>query len=250
MIDSSGPVVRFESVSKAFGSHVVLDGCELEIHHGDIVALMGASGSGKSVSLKHINGLIPPDSGIVTTLGTQVSGRSEDSLIELRQRVSYLFQGGALFDSMNVAENIAFPLTEHDLMRGDELDERIRELLAMVNLSGIEEKMPSELSGGMKKRVALARALAPQPELILYDEPTTGLDPVSGESIAELILDLDRRLEVTSVLVTHDIPLVVRTANRVIFLEEGRFIDAGSVEQARVSGPDQLVAFFRAGICG
>ena len=241
-------VISFEGVSRTFGKNRVLDHASFEIARGEIVSILGASGSGKSVTLKTINGLIPPDEGKVNVLGHPVNELSEDELSPMRRRVSYLFQGSALFDSMSVFNNIAFPLREHLKLPREELSEKVEGLLAMVNLEGVGPLAPSELSGGMKKRVAIARALALEPEIILYDEPTTGLDPVTGETIAHLILDLDRRLGVTSIIVTHDIPLVLRVADRVLFLENGRFDFSGSVEKARTTGPETVRSFFKSGV--
>jgi phospholipid/cholesterol/gamma-HCH transport system ATP-binding protein len=240
-------VIRLRDVSKAFGDTKVLSNASLEVGCGEILAVLGGSGSGKSVTLKTINGLIPPDSGLVWVLGHTVSALSESELVPLRRRVSYLFQGGALFDSMNVFDNVAFPLREHLKLEPDQERQRVAELLAMVQLEGIEALFPAELSGGMRKRVAVARALALDPEIILYDEPTTGLDPVTGRAISRLILDLDRRLGVTSVVVTHDIPLVVRVAERVAFLHDGKFVFTGSVEEARRSEQGVVRDFFVAG---
>lgn len=243
------PVIALDRVSRAFGPNQVLIEASLEVNAGEIVAVLGASGSGKSVTLKTINGLITPDSGAVEVLGHRVNELRDRDLAPLRRRISYLFQGGALFDSMTVFENIAFPLREHLKLDPDELTQRVSTLLMMVQLDGIEHMAPSELSGGMRKRVAVARALALEPEIILYDEPTTGLDPVTGETIADLILDLDRRLGVTSIVVTHDIPLVLRVAERVAFLEHGRFVFDGALEAARISGPESVKRFFQAGVC-
>ena len=241
------PVVSLRDVAKAFGPNQVLRGVTLEVERGTTVALLGASGSGKSVTLKTVNGLIPPDSGEIRVLGHAVSKLDEAELVPLRRRVSYLFQGGALFDSMNVFDNIAFPIREHEAIEPDALRTKIAELLQMVRLEGVERKQPAELSGGMRKRVAMARALAIEPEIMLYDEPTTGLDPVTGEAIAELIIDLDQRFGVTSLVVTHDIPLVARVAERVVFLHEGRFIFSGTVEEARTDSPQPVREFFAAG---
>lgn len=241
-------VISFEQVSRAFGKNRVLDHASFKIGRGETVGILGASGSGKSVTLKTINGLISPDEGQVKVLGQELTELSEEELSPIRRRVSYLFQGGALFDSMSVFDNIAFPLREHLTLSGNQLKTRVEELLSMVDLEGIGSLAPAELSGGMKKRVAVARALALEPEIILYDEPTTGLDPVTGETIAHLIVDLDRRLGVTSVIVTHDIPLVLRVADRVLFLENGRFDFSGSVEEARDSGPETVRSFFKSGV--
>jgi phospholipid/cholesterol/gamma-HCH transport system ATP-binding protein len=243
----SETVIELRDVAKSFGSNHVLNSVSMAIERGETVALLGASGSGKSVTLKTINRLIQPDSGEVEVLGVEITGMSETELIPIRRRTSYLFQGGALFDSMNVFDNVAFPIREHRSMAPDELRARVIELLEMVRLEDVDQLDPSELSGGMRKRVAVARALALEPEIMLYDEPTTGLDPVTSEAIAELIVDLGRGLEVTSVVVTHDIPLVVRVADRVIFLHDGEFIFSGSVAQARTEGPEPVRQFFAAG---
>jgi phospholipid/cholesterol/gamma-HCH transport system ATP-binding protein len=245
---SSNPVIVFDAVSKRFGAHHVLNGISFAVEAKETVAILGGSGSGKSVTLKHVNGLLRPDSGAVTTLGVEVSARKEKELHEVRGRVSYLFQQGALFDSMTVFDNIAFPLVEHEAdMDASAISERVTELLETVQLPGTESLYPAELSGGMRKRVALARALARRPEIILYDEPTTGLDPVTGEAIGDLILDLSSRYGVTSLVVTHDIPIVERVAERILFLSDGRFTYSGTIAAARSEGPEQLQRFFRAG---
>jgi phospholipid/cholesterol/gamma-HCH transport system ATP-binding protein len=241
------PVIRLVDVSKSFGDKKVLGRVSLDVHRGELLALLGASGSGKSVTLKTINGLIAPDSGLVEVLGSPVSEMREHELVQVRRRVSYLFQGGALFDSMNVFENVAFPIREHLDLDSGSLAERVHALLAMVQLENAALMQPAELSGGMRKRVAVARALALDPEIILYDEPTTGLDPVTSRAIARLILDLDRRLEVTSLVVTHDIPLVTQVAERVVFLDQGDFVFSGSVEAAQRGGPHVVREFFDAG---
>lgn len=240
--------IRLHDVHKAFAGKPVLRGVELEVRRGETLAVLGSSGSGKSVTLKTVNGLLRPDSGRVEALGVRVDTLSEKQLQPVRRRVSYLFQGGALFDSMSVFDNVAFPLREHQRPGEDELRRRVAELLELVQLGGTEELMPSELSGGMRKRAALARALALQPEVIMYDEPTTGLDPVTGNAIADLIRHLNERFDVTSVVVTHDVPLVRRVAERVVFLHEGRFVFSGTVEAACAgTAPEVVRAFFSAG---
>jgi phospholipid/cholesterol/gamma-HCH transport system ATP-binding protein len=243
----SESVIRLRDISKSFGTNHVLRGVSLDVRRGETMALLGASGSGKSVTLKTVNGLIPPDTGHIEVLGEAVSSASEAELVPLRRRISYLFQRGALFDSMNVFDNVAFPLREHRKMDPGSLQSRVDELLTMVRLEDVGHLQPSELSGGMRKRVAVARALALEPEIILYDEPTTGLDPVTSEAIARMIVDLGTRLGVTSVVVTHDIPLVVRVAERVVFLHEGTFIYSGPVSDARMTAPDPVREFFAAG---
>ncbi|MCD4748844.1 MAG: ATP-binding cassette domain-containing protein [Thermoanaerobaculales bacterium] len=244
----TGPIISLVSVDKAFAGHPVLTDASLEIRAGEIVAILGASGSGKSVTLKTINGLIVPDAGEIHVLGHAIHELEEKELNPLRRRVSYLFQGGALFDSMTVFDNVAFPIREHMRFGKEDLSIKVQALLEMVQLQNLEHLHPSELSGGMRKRVAVARALALEPEIILYDEPTTGLDPVTGEAIANLILDLNRRLGMTSVVVTHDIPLVMRVAERILFLEEGRFCYSGTIENARSEGPETVKKFFEAGV--
>ncbi len=245
---SSAPVIRFDEVSKQFGSRPVLAGVSLEVLERETVAILGGSGSGKSVTLKHVNGLLKPDAGTITTLGMEVSSMREKDLQAVRGRVSYLFQQGALFDSMSVFDNISYPLEEHEPdMDPDAIADRVAELLDTVQLPDTQALYPAELSGGMRKRVALARALARQPEIILYDEPTTGLDPVTGEAIGDLIVQLNSRYGVTSLVVTHDIPLVERVAQRVLFLSEGRFTFSGDLEAARSDGPELLQQFLRAG---
>ena len=241
------PVIVLDRVSRAFGAKKVLAEASLEINAGEIVAILGASGSGKSVTLKTINGLIVPDSGSIDVLGHRVNELRERDLAPLRRRISYLFQGGALFDSMTVFDNIAFPIREHLKMDSEELARRVAALLTMVQLDDVEHLAPSELSGGMRKRVAVARALALEPEIMLYDEPTTGLDPVTSEAIARLIIDLGRSPSVTSVVVTHDLPLVSRVAERIVFLHDGKFVFSGTVAQARQASPESVRQFFDAG---
>lgn len=241
------PVIQLHNVSKSFGDTHVLSSVTLDVERGSTVALLGASGSGKSVTLKTINGLIRPDGGDIDVLGFTVSEMTEQELVPLRRRVSYLFQGGALFDSMNVFDNVAFPLREHRDLEPEALHDRVIELLSMVRLENAESLQPSELSGGMRKRVAVARALALEPEIMLYDEPTTGLDPVTSEAIARLIIDLGRSPSVTSVVVTHDLPLVSRVAERIVFLHDGKFVFSGTVAQARQESPEAVRQFFDAG---
>lgn len=241
------PVIQLRDVSKSFGDTHVLSSVTLDVERGSTIALLGGSGSGKSVTLKTINGLIRPDGGDIDVLGFTVSEMTEQELVPLRRRVSYLFQGGALFDSMNVFDNVAFPLREHRDLEPEALHDRVTELLSMVRLENAESLQPSELSGGMRKRVAVARALALEPEIMLYDEPTTGLDPVTSEAIARLIIDLGRSPSVTSVVVTHDLPLVSRVAERVVFLHDGKFVFSGTVAQARQESPEAVRQFFDAG---
>lgn len=243
---SPEPLFRIRGLVKAYGEHVVIDGLDFDIHRGECLVVLGRSGTGKSVLLRQLNGLETADEGTVEFAGTEVSALSEYDLFPLRRRIAMLFQSGALFDSMNVFENIAFPLREQTDLSNDEISAKVVEKLEMVRLSGIEEKMPADLSGGMKKRVALARSLALEPEVLLFDEPTTGLDPVTSATIARLMLSIQRSVGVTSVVVTHDIPLARTVGDRVAFLQGGRFRFLGTWEEAERSD-DELFAGFLAG---
>ena len=239
--------IRFAGVEKSFGTNRVLTGVDLDVLLGETLVVLGGSGSGKSVLLRHAIGLIRPDAGEVYVDGTRVSDLDEEELVAVRKRVGMLFQGGALFDSMNVFENVAFSLREHTDLPEEEIRERVREKLALVELEGVEEKMPSELSGGMKKRVALARSIALEPQGILYDEPTTGLDPITAMSVNELIRSMQRQLRVTSVVVTHDIQSARVIGDRIAFLCDGRINFVGDFESARRSGEERLLAFLAGG---
>ena len=218
------PVIRMEKVSKAFGSLVVLDEIDLAIEPGKATVILGPSGSGKSVLLKHTLGLLRPDSGRVFFEDTDVSGAEEKNLIPVRRQFGFLFQGGALFDSMTVEGNICFPMSEHAEGDGDSRKKRCKEVLAMVGLDGLQDRYPEELSGGQQKRVALARAIVLEPKVVLYDEPTTGLDPIRADLINELILRLQSALGVTSLVVTHDMDSARKIADRILMLYKGRFI--------------------------
>lgn len=197
-------LIELRHVSKRFGRLVVLDDLSLSIEEGKALVVIGASGTGKSVMFKHIVGLLQPDAGEVWYAGQRIDNLPERKLMAVRLHFGFLFQMGALFDSMSVAENIAFPLEQHTNKKPDEIKEIVRQKLAMVGLKDMDRKMPGELSGGQKKRVALARAIAMDPNVILYDEPTTGLDPIRSDVINELIIKLQRELKVTSIVVTHD----------------------------------------------
>ncbi len=227
------PLVEFRHVRKQFGQLVVLADISLSVPRGESLVVIGASGSGKSVMLKHIVGLLRPDSGEVDFDGVRIDTLPERQIMPFRNRMGFLFQQGALFDSLTVAENIGFPLSEHTKKTPQEIRDIVAHRLTMVGLPGIENKMPMELSGGQRKRVALARAIALEPELILYDEPTTGLDPVCADVINELILKLHRELHTTSVTVTHDMASAFKVADRIVMLHEGRIIFSGTAGQIR-----------------
>jgi len=246
MSERSPRTLSVRQLRKAFGSHQVLDGISLDVAPGETVVVLGGSGEGKSVFLKHINGLLQPDSGEVEVLGCPVSHLDEDALVELRRRVSYIFQQAALFDSLTVGENVAFPLQEHTRLDEAEVAARVATLLDRVGLGGTERLSPAELSGGMRKRVALARGLALDPEVILYDEPTAGLDPLTGLAIVALIKEVTRGTGATSLVVTHDLAVARELADRVAFLARGTFAFTGALaEAARQEGA--VGAFVRAG---
>ncbi|MGH7369393.1 MAG: ABC transporter ATP-binding protein [Candidatus Methylomirabilaceae bacterium] len=216
------PTIEFRQVHKTFDGIPVLAGMDLAIRPGETLTIIGGSGSGKSVTLKLIVGLLKPESGQVLIEGEDIVPMTEDRLLRVRKKIGMVFQNSALFDSLSVAENIAYPLREHTTMSEREIRERIRETLNLVGLEGEEEKDPADLSGGMRKRVALARAIALVPRIILYDEPTTGLDPTNTEKINELIVDTAEKLGVTSVVVTHDMRSAFKVSDRIAFLNMGK----------------------------
>lgn len=218
------PIIALRSISKAFDSLVVLDDVDLAIYPGQTTVVIGPSGSGKSVLLKHIVGLMRPDRGRVMFEGQNITRMHERKLSKVRMNFGFLFQGAALFDSMTVGENVAFPLEEHEVGSPGERIERVKDVLAMVGLDGLLARYPEELSGGQKKRVALARGIAIRPQAILYDEPTTGLDPIRADLINELILKLQRELHTTALVVTHDMDSARKIADRIVMLFEGRIL--------------------------
>jgi phospholipid/cholesterol/gamma-HCH transport system ATP-binding protein len=229
------PLISFSGVKKAFGKKVVFSQLDLALRRGETVTILGASGSGKSVALKMLIGLLTPDEGSIVFDGKDVSRMNERGLSEVRRRIAYLFQGAALFDSLSVGENVAYGLREQNwnTMKDEEIRARVSESLASVGLPGIEEMRPSDLSGGMKKRVGLARTLALHPEVILYDEPTTGLDPINTARINHLIVGIKRALGLTSVVVTHDMGTAFAVSDRLVMLGKGRVLLEGSVEEFR-----------------
>ncbi len=230
------PAIEFRQVHKTFEQIPVLTGMDLAIRPGETLTIIGGSGSGKSVTLKLIVGLFKPESGQILIEGEDIVPMAEDRLLQVRKKIGMVFQNSALFDSLSVAENIAYPLREHTTMSETEIRERIRETLNLVGLEGVEEKDPADLSGGMRKRVALARAIALVPRIILYDEPTTGLDPTNTEKINELIVDTAEKLGVTSVVVTHDMRSAFKVSDRIAFLNMGKIAMDGTPRE--IEGSD------------
>lgn len=224
-------MIEIKHLYKSLGGHRVLNGLNLKIEKGITCVIIGRSGCGKSVLLKHIVGILKPDSGQVFVKGEEVNKLEEHQLNALRLKMGMVFQGGALFDSMTVGENVGFGLIEHEHLTHKELLFRIEDALCMVGLCGIGNLMPAELSGGMKKRVSLARALCIKPEIILYDEPTTGVDPITADSINELIVDLHDKLKVTSIVVTHDMTSAYKVGDKIAMLYQGKIIAEGTPKE-------------------
>ncbi|MEM9415302.1 MAG: ABC transporter ATP-binding protein [Planctomycetota bacterium] len=233
--DPPGPIVRLQSLHKAFGPTPVLDGVSLDFRRGEITVILGPSGTGKSVMLKHMVGLIRPDHGEVFFDGQRVDTMREPDLVKIRKRIGYMFQLGALFDSMTIGENVAFPLVEHTDLDAEARRASVRRVLELVGLDAMADKLPTDLSGGQQRRVALARAVVLQPCLVLYDEPTTGLDPVRADVINELILALAKTMGISSIVVTHDMASANKIADRMVLLHQGRVICDGRPEQFRAS---------------
>lgn len=225
------PLIVFEDIWKAFGPVRIYEGLDLTVHQGETLTIVGGSGTGKSVLLKCLLRLIPVDRGTISAFGEEVTGRNEQQMLPIRTRIGMLFQGAALFDSLNVKENVAYPLRQHRWGTEAEISDRVDWCLKQVGMPDIQHKWPSELSGGMKKRVGLARAIAMEPEVILYDEPTTGLDPTNVKRIDELILGLQERLKVTSVVVTHDMDSAFRVSDRIAMLWKRRIDWVGFTDE-------------------
>jgi len=236
-------MIEIKDLTKSFDEHLVLDRLSLTIKTGETMVVIGRSGCGKSVLLKHIIGLMKPDHGSVVIDGIDITTLPPRLLDKQRRRFGMLFQGAALFDSMTVEENVGFPLREHTTMDREAIRQRALECLSLVGLEGVDDLHPAELSGGMRKRVGLARALAMNPEIILYDEPTTGVDPIMGDVINELIVALRDRLKVTSVAVTHDMRSATKVADRIAMLYNGTILEAGTPDELKAS-PNPVVQQF------
>jgi phospholipid/cholesterol/gamma-HCH transport system ATP-binding protein len=242
---SGTPETLYEvrGLTKRYGERLVLDSLDFDIRRGECMVILGRSGTGKSVTLRQLNGLEKPEGGTVTFDGTDLTRLAERELYPFRRRIAMLFQSGALFDSMNVFDNVAFPLREHSTKEEAEIAETVRHKLAQVGLKDVESKMPSELSGGMKKRAALARSLALDPEVMLFDEPTTGLDPITSATIGKLMSSIQKQLGVTAVVVTHDIPLARRVGDRIALLVDGKLAFLGDWREAESSSDPRLADF-------
>ncbi|MDD5173839.1 MAG: ABC transporter ATP-binding protein [Candidatus Omnitrophota bacterium] len=249
-------IISARNVVKKFGERAVLNGITLDIYRGETFVIMGGSGCGKSTFLRHLIGALKPDSGKVSVLGKDLSGLDEDALDAVKKKIGMCFQSAALFDSMTVGENVSLPLREHTKLDRSVIDIVVKMKLEMVGLRGFEDLMPSQLSGGMRKRVGLARAIVMDPEIIFYDEPTAGLDPIVAGVIDKLILDLSKKLSITSVVVTHDMKSVFSIADRVAMLYEGRVLEVGEsdtvknsknpmVRQFIAGSPDGPIKFFQ-----
>jgi phospholipid/cholesterol/gamma-HCH transport system ATP-binding protein len=238
------PVV-VTGLHKSFGKQTVLDGIDLTVQRGETVAVLGRSGTGKSVLLKLLIGLEKPDSGSVRLLGQEIAGLGMDALNEIRKKMGFVFQQSALYDSLNVEQNVEFPLRRHTNLSDAERKQRVRELLSNVGLESALEKMPSEISGGMQKRVALARAIALNPEVVLFDEPTTGLDPITASEIGKLIRDLQKQHHITSVVVTHDMHAARKFSDRMVLLNDGKIRAEGTFADLKHSQDEFVVEYLR-----
>jgi len=243
-------MIQLIDVCKSFGNQQVLDNLNLKIEAGKTTVIIGRSGGGKSVLLKHIIGLLKPDSGQILVDGDDIAGMSEKGLNEVRKKFGMLFQEAALFDSMTVGENVAFPLREHTRLKEAEIREIVADRLRAVGLKGIEEKLPSELSGGMRKRVGLARAIALQPQIVLFDEPTTGLDPVMAEAVNQLIMETQKEFDLTCVVISHDVGSIFKISHRIAMLYEGRIIEQGTPEEISSSRNPVMMQFLAGSIEG
>lgn len=239
------PYIAFEHVSKSFGDLQVLDDINFSVDAGETLCILGRSGVGKSVSLQLIMGFLKPDSGRILVAGEDISGYSEEQMEQLRKKVTMVFQNGALFDSLSVGENVAFPLRERRKTSEEEIQQVVNGLLEMVGVAGMAHLLPSDLSTGMKRSVAIARALAAQPEAILYDEPTTMVDPLMGRRLADLIQKLKAQLHLTSIVVTHDMALAARLADRVLFLHQAKAEFFGPMSEMKQSEDGIIQQFLK-----
>jgi phospholipid/cholesterol/gamma-HCH transport system ATP-binding protein len=238
-----GAMIELHGIRIAFNGHEVLRGIDLTIAEGEIVTIMGGSGSGKSVLLRLLAGLIKPNRGEIHIRGTDIVPLNEDEMLSMRQHMGVVFQQAALFDSMSVAENIAYPLREHAMLEEEAMAQRVAELLDIVGLPGIQQKYPAELSGGMRKRVGIARALALKPAIVLYDEPTSGLDPGNSKMISQLIVQVSKTFGTTSVVVSHDLYWSLKISSRVALIYQGKIVTVGTPTEIESSPIPEVQAF-------
>jgi phospholipid/cholesterol/gamma-HCH transport system ATP-binding protein len=239
-------IIVIKGLKKSFGKKKVLKDINLEVDRGENVVVLGKSGEGKSVTIECIVGLLTPDGGSIKVFGDEVTDMNDNQLKELRMKIGFLFQSGALFDSMTVRENLEFPLTRVLKMKDQrEIDERVNEVLEGVGLVDAVDKMPSDLSGGMRKRIGLARTLIIKPEIMLYDEPTTGLDPITSREISELILNMQKKYKTTSIIITHDMECARITSDRVMIMDDGEYIAEGTFESLQKSKNEIAREFFK-----
>ncbi len=239
---SSEPLIEVRGLYKNYGSKVVHAGIDLKIYQGEILTLMGGSGSGKSVLLRCLIGLEKPDRGEILFRGQDITKLDEESLVEVRKQIAYVFQYGALFDSLTIEENLGYPLREHTQHTDEQIAGKVKEALSQVGLDGSQQLFPGDLSGGMQRRVGVARSIIMRPEIILYDEPTTGLDPYNSRQILKIILDLQKK-GATSVLVTHDMSSIFAVTDRVAFLKSGKIQALGTADEIKSSGDKELHGF-------
>jgi len=242
-------MIKINNLTKKFDKNIILDNINLDIANNETIAVIGPSGCGKSTLLRLIIGLDRADRGEINLNGKNISLLGEDKLVNIRKNISMVFQSSALFDSLTVGENVAFAIREHTKKPESEIKEIVKSKLSMVDLDGTQSLMPSELSGGMQKRISLARAIALDPKIILYDEPTTGLDPITSTVIEDLINKLAKQLNVTSIIVTHQLSTIFRCATRIVMLNNGKFIECGNVSAAKDSKDPIVHNFLYAGVC-
>jgi len=241
---ADGVVIRIEHLKKSFGENEVLKDINLELHKGENIVVLGRSGQGKSVTIQCIAGLLEPDEGKLEVLGKEITSLNQDELKEIRTKIGFLFQSGALYDSMTVRENLEFPLTRVLQIKDKaELTKRVEDALESVGLTDSIDKYPSDLSGGMRKRVGLARTLILRPQIMLYDEPTTGLDPITAREISELIVALQEKYDTSAIIITHDMPCARITADRIVVMNDGKYIATGTYDELAKS-PDELINNF------